>query len=641
MRTLLSSAVLIALACAAPTPTVRVAARAPLLPLAQIEAILDTPTNGAPVLSPDGTRVLYTSSRSDAQLYLGEVAHPEAPARALVTGEQRVGSATFTQDGQTVLFRSDTGADENFHIYRIGIDGSGLLDLTPEPGRWRDHPLLPRDLADTMIYSQRTSSDYASSVVVQSTLTPTETPRIVYRDPAPAAVVDVSADGSRALLLREATSGKQLVEIDLTTGAARQLVPAPDELAAIQAAAYATDGRRVYVARDRGPEAYALVLLDLATLAPLAEFRPPGAAAIGSVVPSPRGDRVAVTVDAGSHSSVRILHAVTLAPIAEVESPLGTIYLGTNTEIHMPMAAGTFSDDGRRFVLTLSAPSVPDDIFIVDATTGALSPLVAGARAPAASIEASIESVPAFDGQQIPVNVYLPAGREPGRRLPTIVFFHGGPDQHSSLGWGRNFSAYNAAGFAVVEPNIRGSSGFGRAWEMADDKARRVDSLRDVESVNRWLRAQPWCDPDRLVLTGASYGGYLVLVVLTREHRLWRAGVELCGPSDMTNMTESGAAPRRYVAEFGNLPEDQALLRELSPIRHADAIRTPLFVYQGENDPRVPRANSDAMVAAMRARGLSVEYMVGAGEGHTLSRRENQIEYLTRVFAFLQATLEL
>jgi dipeptidyl aminopeptidase/acylaminoacyl peptidase len=638
MRILLSSAVLIALACGAPAPAARVAA--PLLPLARIEAILDTTTNGAPVLSPDGTRVLYTSSRRDAQLYLGEVARPEAAPRALVTGEERVGSATFTHDGQTVLFRRDTGADENFHIFRIGIDGDGLVDLTPGPGRWRDHPLLPRELADTMVYSQRATNDYASSVVVQSTLAPTETPRIVYRDPAPAAVVDVSADGGRALLLREATSGKQLLEIDLTTGAARQLAPAAGETAVIQAAAYAHDARRVYVARDRGPEAYSLVLLDLATLAPVAEHQPPGTASVAAIVPSPRGDRVAVSVDFGTHSGVRILDAATLALLTEVASPLGTVTLGTNTEIHMPMAAGTFSDDGRRFVLTVSAPSVPDDIFVVDATTGAVSPLVAGAPSTAAEVEAAIEEVPAFDGQQIPVNIYLPARREPGQRLPTIVFFHGGPDQHSSLGWSRNFSAYIAAGFAVVEPNIRGSSGFGRAWETADDRERRVDALRDVESINHWLRAQPWCDPERLVLNGASYGGYLVLLVLTREHRLWRAGVELCGLSDLTTMN-ADAAPGRQLAEYGHPVEDAALLRELSPLPHAGAIRTPLFVYQGENDARVPREHSDTIVAALRARSLSVEYMIGANEGHTLSRRENQIEYLTRVLAFLQTTLQL
>src|SRR5688500_8069337 len=138
--------ILILAACAAPAPTVRVSA--PLLPLARIEAILDTPTSSAPVLSPDGTRVLYVSSRGDAQLYLGEVAHPAAPARALVSGEERVGSATFTRDGQAVLFRRDTGADENFHIYRVGLDGEGLVDLTPGEEWWRDHPLLPRDRPD-------------------------------------------------------------------------------------------------------------------------------------------------------------------------------------------------------------------------------------------------------------------------------------------------------------------------------------------------------------------------------------------------------------------------------------------------------------------------------------------------------------
>ncbi|MGE0786417.1 MAG: prolyl oligopeptidase family serine peptidase [Sandaracinaceae bacterium] len=630
-----SMVALLALGCAAPRPTTD--RRAPLLSNDRIAAIIDTPTNGSPVLSPDGTRVLYASSRHEAQLYLGEVAHPEAEPRALVTGEERVGSAAFTRDGRAVLFRRDAGANENFHIYRIGLDGEGLVDLTPGEERWRDHPLLPRERADTMVYSQRRTDDYASSVVVQSTLAPDRSPQVVYRDPAPGAVIDVTGDGTRALFLREATSGKQLVEVNLMDGTARQLAPAVGEIATIQAAAYTPDGQRAYVARDRGDEGYTLVVLDLATLAPLAEYRPPGAASIAAIVPSPRGDRVAVNVDAGNHSSALLLDAATLAVLADVETPLGSVYLGTITEIHFPMAAGTFSDDGRRFVLTVSAPSVPDDIFVADAETGALAPLVARqADAQPPGIEASIDEVEAFDGRRIPVNIYLPT--HPTDRLPTIVFFHGGPDQHSSLEWGSFWSVVTAAGFAVVEPNIRGSSGFGRAWEMADDRERRPDSLRDVESVNRWVREQPWSDPDRVVIWGASYGGYLVLLTLAHEHRAWRAGVDLCGPSDLTTFLSVDATTGRYVGEFG---DDLEELRALSPLQHVDAIRTPLFVYQGENDARVPRAQSDTIVEALRARDVDVEYMVGANEGHTVARRENRIELMTRVLAFLQGALEM
>lgn len=641
MRALPSVVCFFLAACGAHTPTPDHAETAPLLSLERIETILDTTTNGSPVLSPDGTHVLYVSSRGDAQLFLGDVAHPEAPPFALVTGEERVGSAAFTPDGTAVLYRSDSGADEVFHVYRVGLDGSGRIDLTPGPGFWRDHPLLPRDRPHTMVYSQRTSTDYASSVVVASSVTPAETPHIVYTDPAPAAVVDVSADGSRALLLREAASGKELVEIDLATGTARQLVPAPGEIAMIQAAAYTPDGARVYVARDRGPDAYTLFLLDLATGATLAEHTPPGTASISAVVPSPTGDRVAVRVDSGSHSSVRMLDATTLAPRFDVASPLGTVTLGTTTEIVLPMAAGTWQDDGSHFVLTVSAPSVPDDVFLGDAATGALSPLVGGASSgPVVAFEGAVDEVIAFDGHAIPVHLYLPADREPGRRLPTIVFFHGGPDQHSYLSWGRFISVLGAAGFAVVEPNVRGSSGFGRAWETADDMERRVDVLRDVESVNQWLRSQPWVDPDRLVIEGASYGGYLVLLVLTREHTLWRAGIDLCGPSDLIGFV--GTEPNgRYRAEFGVPAENVELFHDLSPIHHAAAISTPLFIYQGENDPRVNRGESDRMVAALRERGLPVEYMVGANEGHTLDRRENQIEYLTRVLAFLREALAL
>jgi dipeptidyl aminopeptidase/acylaminoacyl peptidase len=578
----------------------------------------------------------------DEQLFYADVAHPNAPPQALVRGEERVGSAMFTPDGGTVLFRRDKGADENFHILSVRVDGSGLVDLTPGPAMWRDHPFVAPGKPDTIVYSARHTDDYTSMVFVQALAGGAA--REVYRESAPGTLVDVSADGHRALLLREATSGKQLVEVDLESGKARQIAPPVGEMAMIQAAAFAPDGKRVYVARDRGPEAYALIALDLATLKPLATHVPvtEGIAAVSAVAPSPRGDRIAITIDRGNRSSLRMLDARTLAPLFDVPTPLGTVALGTTTEVLLPMATGTFASDGSHLVFGVSTPDTPGDVYLLDTVSGArtlVGPDSQAAIANLPAVDASIQELRAFDHFTIPVNVYLPRERPVGRRLPTIVYFHGGPDQRSSVEWNGFTRVLTASGFALVEPNIRGSTGFGRAFEMADDKEKRGDALRDVESVNAWLRRQPWCDPDRLVIEGASYGGYLVLVALARQPKLWRAGVDLAGFSDLTTMLSSGATAKRYVAEFGQIEHDAALLRAWSPLYQADAINTPLFVYQGENDPRVPRAQADAIVQALRRRGVAVEYMVAAGEGHTIDRRDNQVEFLTRLLRFLRAQL--
>jgi dipeptidyl aminopeptidase/acylaminoacyl peptidase len=595
------------------------------------------------VLSPDGTQLLYCSNRGGiSEIYLAEVAHPERPARKLVSGPERVTSPVFLADGKTVLYRRDRGLDENFHLWRIGSDGSGAVDLTPGGPLWRDAPLLPRERPRLVVYSARKTDDYASMIIVHPLDPGDGQPRVVYRDPGAGSAIDVSADGGRALWLRETTSGgHELAEIDLTSGRERRISPADGRPAEVSAAAYASDGKRVYVGTDGGGETHVLLALDLATLAPLAEYRQerPASAEVGSIVPSPRGDRVAITVDAGNHATVRVLDARTLAVVADVATPLGVASVGNGTEARTTLGTGVFSADGRRFLLGVSTAERPHELYLADAHSGAYQPLRREARPgldELPAVDVAIETVRAHDGLALPVNVYLPRDRAPGQRLPTLVYFHGGPDGNTAVSWDGGTRALTALGFAVLEPNIRGSTGFGRAYAHADDGAKRLDALADIATVNAWARRQPWCDPERLVIEGASFGGYLVLMALTRQPRLWRAGIDVAGPSDLTAMLAGGAIPARYRAELGDPVADAALIRALSPIHQVDRIEAPLFVYQGQNDAHVPRAHADAIVGALRARHIPVEYMMPANEGHTIAHRENGIELLARELRFLE-----
>jgi dipeptidyl aminopeptidase/acylaminoacyl peptidase len=237
--------------------------------------------------------------------------------------------------------------------------------------------------------------------------------------------------------------------------------------------------------------------------------------------------------------------------------------------------------------------------------------------------------------------VYLPAGAR-DRKLPVIVGYHGGPSGSSSVRWNATTRFFLGQGYAWVEPNVRGSFGFGRAYEAADNGPRRLDAFKDIEATGQWAASQPWADKDRVVVYGGSYGGYTVLVGLTRMPKLWRAGVDLVGVANLKTFmaTTSGEIRELFLVEFGDPDKDAAFLDSISPLRDADKIVDPLFVYAGANDPRVPRTESDLIVKALRARKVPVEYMMKDNEGHSLAHRENQLEFCSRVARFLETHLK-
>jgi dipeptidyl aminopeptidase/acylaminoacyl peptidase len=255
-----------------------------------------------------------------------------------------------------------------------------------------------------------------------------------------------------------------------------------------------------------------------------------------------------------------------------------------------------------------------------------------------------ITEITSFDGMKIPLNVYYPKPKDAGAkppRMPVLVKMHGGPFMSDWLTYTYVGRFYTAVGYAVVEVNFRGSSGFGRAFEEADNREKRDDQFKDIELTAKWIADQPWADPDRLVIFGPSYGGYLTLIGLTRQPHIWAAGVDIIGPSNLTSLltTTQGKLRSLLISEFGDVEKDGPLLERFSPLKDVDKIRAPLFVYQGENDPRVPRSEADQIVRAVRQRGLPVEYMIAKNEGHSADRNESMMELQVRSARFLETHL--
>jgi dipeptidyl aminopeptidase/acylaminoacyl peptidase len=391
--------------------------------------------------------------------------------------------------------------------------------------------------------------------------------RTLYTDELPGSIEDVSPDGQRALFTRMVSLSEQvLLEIDLDSGKSKRVYPSEGKVARVNAATYAADGNRAYVATDDGQEA--AFILDVNPISRTMSGRyKEDVAPLGQIVgvqSQPKGTLMAITVDSGDRTEVRLVDSAGMKLKTTVKAPAGVYF------------AGRWTDDGTTFVMSSSTADQPMNISMVDAT-GAVKPLRTEPRPELAklpALEVGTAKVDTFDAFKVPLNSYLPRPR-PAGKLPVIVSVHGGPAASSKLGWNAFARFFAAQGFAYVEPNIRGSTGFGRAYEKADDRDKRGDALKDLAAVNKWVKAQAWADPNKVIVMGGSYGGYMTLMALTRQPELWRAGVDLVGIANLKTFLKSTAQQIRsvFVGEFGDLERDSDILDKWSPHKDFDACR--------------------------------------------------------------------
>jgi dipeptidyl aminopeptidase/acylaminoacyl peptidase len=237
----------------------------------------------------------------------------------------------------------------------------------------------------------------------------------------------------------------------------------------------------------------------------------------------------------------------------------------------------------------------------------------------------------------------LPPARFSGPR-PVLMLMHGGPEGQSKLGWnGRLNYLLQQRGIALLEPNVRGSTGYGKTFLDLDNGRLREDSVRDMGSALDWIATQPGLDAKRVVVMGGSYGGYMALAASVRLADRIAGAVSVVGISNFVSFLENTESYRRDLrrAEYGDErdPAMREFLQSISPLNLADRITKPLLVVQGKNDPRVPWTESEQIVRSLQARGTPVWYLLADNEGHGFVRRENADFYFATLVSFLQRTL--
>jgi dipeptidyl aminopeptidase/acylaminoacyl peptidase len=434
-------------------------------------------------------------------------------------------------------------------------------------------------------------------------------------------------DGRRAAVAEVLGNTDQIAYLlDVETGDVRNLTPHDGE-EFNSPLGFSADGSRLYNLTDRGTEQNFLEAIDLATgaRAPLIQSE------WGIEHADLSGDRrrIAYTIDEDGYSR---FHARDIESDRELRFP------------DMPQgvcAQFAISPDGRLVAALVGTGRRVFDVYVADLDSGRVTRVTdnfLGGIPESELVEPELVHFPTFDGKQIPAWLYRP--HEASGKLPVVLSIHGGPEVQERTHVTRSSSFYQyvmSRGIAVLAPNIRGSTGYGKSYQKLIHRDFGGDELKDIEHAAQWLRAQGWVDSERIAVYGASFGGFATLSAMTRLPDYWRCGIDLVGPSNL--VTFARAVPphwRALMKEWvGDPEEDFDFLMSRSPITYVENMKAPLLVLQGANDPRCVKPESDQMVEKLRSIGVDVEYHVFEDEGHDFSKRANQLKAYRLISAFL------
>ncbi|GMV43439.1 MAG: peptidase [Myxococcales bacterium] len=580
---------------------------------------------------PGGGTLVITRFGDTAQVH--RVDQPLGMRRQLTFGREPVSAAWWAPwrgvDG--FLFLRDVGGAEAYRLHHQDARRGTATPLTAEGARTVGVVLSESGTQVAFANTARNKKDHDIYVM---DLARDEAPRLVAEREGHWEPRAFSPDGASLALLRyvSATEAEAWL-LDLATKAVTRVAPsaAPcyDE-----PVAFSPSGD-LYLVSDRFAEVRELALAPKGggELRRLTADIPWD---VESADVAPDGT-LAFVVNEGGLSRVVVQRG-------EVRSPLGDGALPTGV-----IGGLRFDPAGERLAVTVSATRTPGDVYVLtlaDSSVTQWTASEAGGLDPSGFVLPALVHVPTFDSvdgapRKVPAFVFRPEGPGPH---PVVIFIHGGPESQ----WRPGFSALVQhwvadLGIAVIAPNVRGSSGYGKTYLALDNGMLREDSVKDIGALLDWIGTDGGLDPKRVGVFGGSYGGYMVLASLARHGDRIKAGAEIVGISNFVTFLERTQEYRRDLrrAEYGDErdPDMRAHLLAISPTQLVSRIRSPLFVAQGANDPRVPVGESDQIAAAVAGQGTPVWYLLAKDEGHGFAKRKNRDYYFEALTHFWEEHL--
>jgi dipeptidyl aminopeptidase/acylaminoacyl peptidase len=599
-----------------------------LPPIIDRELIFGNPEIAAAQISPDGRYIAFLKPWKDTRnIYVKAVDEPFSAARLLTTETKRpIPGYLWTRDSKFIIYAKDHDGDENFNVYAVdpaaqpaaGADAPASRDLTGLKGVRVELVEVPKTDPD-IVYIGLNDRDKAWHDLYrlkistgEKTLVRKNTERIT------GWVFDVK--GNLRLATRSADNGDtEILRVDADSFTKIYSCSVFETCGPLH---FLPDGSRAYIETNKGTNLISLALLDPATGATqVVESDPENKVDFGGAMFSEATDELVGTSYYYDREKrlFRDKHFAADYKWLEKRLPGMEISMGSRTR------------DEQVWLVTASSDTEPGQTLLFDRKTHKLTPQYKVREKLPRQDLAEMQSVTytSSDELEIPAYLTLPKGVD-AKNLPALVIPHGGP-------WGRDVWGYNSLaqffanrGYAVLMPNFRGSTGYGRKFLDAGNLEWGRKMQDDVTWGVKYMVAQGIADPKRVGILGGSYGGYATLAGVTFTPDLYAAAVDIVGPSNLITLLESippywEPIRKVFYERMGNpnTPEGKALLEAASPIHSADKIRTPLLVAQGANDPRVNRREAEQIVVALRDRGFPVEYILAPDEGHGFQRPVN------------------
>jgi dipeptidyl aminopeptidase/acylaminoacyl peptidase len=540
--------------------------------------------------------------------------------------------ARAAKQGGGFVFSKDEAGDEHYQLY-YGAPNGTVRQLT-EGAFIHGSAVWAHDGKRLAYYGNDRDTLSYDVYVVDATVAP----------PAPQLLVgghqdiwyplDWSFDDSKLLVWKSVSQYESyLYAADTTTGTLTPIEAGKSKGGHIKSARFAGNGRSVYVLTDEDGEVAQLKLWDPLTHEDR-RITPASPWEVEDFDVSADGRYVAYILNEDGRSRLSILDTLSKTEVLVPALPEGLI------------GNPRFDKNGTRLAMSVEAATAPRDVYVFDIehnklerwTTSEVGPMDARTL-----VAPELVRFPTWDregghARMLSAYVYRP---QKTAGVPVLIDIHGGPEFQARPGWDPfiQFLVHDL-GYAVVSPNVRGSSGYGKSFQELDNGPLREDAVRDIGSLLVWIGAQPQFDRDKVAVMGASYGGYMALASMVAYGERLRGGVDLAGISNFVNFLANTAGYRRDTrrAEYGDERDThmRAFLERISPLDNAARIRRPLLVAAGKNDPIVPVSESDQLVWRVRSNGSEVWYLLAKDEGHGFARKANRDVYLETVASFLQ-----